>query len=80
MKKNIEAGQTLIEVLAALSIVVVLLYGITIAVVFSLNNAQFTKNQNLANHYAEQGLGIVRHIWNSDLSFFNKSAKSILFS
>ncbi len=71
MKKNIEKGQTLIEVLAALSITVVLLYGITAAVVFSLSNIQFTKNQNLANHYAEQGMGIVRQIWNSNLSFFN---------
>lgn len=66
-------GQSLIEVLVALSIAVVVLAGMTIAVVSSLRNAQFTKNQNLATQYARQGMEIVRQIRdaNSTLDSFN---------
>lgn len=72
MKINIlEKGQTLIEVLAALSIATVLVFGITAAVIFSLNNVSSTKNRNLANLYAEQGMEMVRQIWSSNLNYFN---------
>lgn len=63
-------GQTLIEALLALSIVGIILSGITIAVSSSLNNAQFSKNQNLATAYAQEGLEVVRQIRNSDYDAF----------
>lgn len=60
-----ECGQTLIEVLVALGAAVAVLFGITIAVLSSLNNAQFTQNQNLANKYASQGMEIIRQLRDS---------------
>lgn len=71
MKINREKGQTLIEVLAAFSVAITLLFGITTAVIYSLNGVQFTKYQNLANQYAQQGMEVVKNIWNSDLTTFN---------
>ncbi len=62
---NSECGQTLIEVLVALGVAVAVLFGITIAVLSSLNNAQFTQNQNLANKYAAQGMELIRQIRDS---------------
>ncbi|MDO8620793.1 MAG: hypothetical protein Q7R31_00700 [Candidatus Levybacteria bacterium] len=63
-----ERGQTLIEVLVALGAAVAVLFGITVAVISSLNNAQFTQNQNLANKYASQGMEIVRQLRDSSSS------------
>lgn len=63
-----EHGQTLIEVLVALGAAVAVLFGITVAVISSLNNAQFTKNQNLANKLATQGMEIVRQLRDSSSS------------
>ncbi len=67
-----EGGQTLIEVLLALGVAVIIVTAITAVIVTALNNATFTKNQNLANQYVQQGMEIVRAIrdksWND---FFN---------
>lgn len=63
-----EYGQTLIEVLVALSAAIAVLFGITIAVISSLNNAQFTQNQNLANKYAAEGMEIIRQLRDSSSS------------
>lgn len=58
-------GQTLIEVLIAMAIGLVVVSAITIAVVSALNNAQFSKNQNLATQYAQEGMEVVKRIKNS---------------
>lgn len=63
-----EHGQTLIEVLVALGAAVAVLFGITVAVISSLNNAKFTKNQNLANKLATQGMEIIRQLRDSSSS------------
>lgn len=57
-----ESGQTLIEIVLALSVVVAVITGITFAITSSLTNATFTKNQNLATQYAQQGMEVVRRI------------------
>lgn len=67
-----EYGQTLIEVLVALGAAVAVLFGITIAVISSLNNARFTQNQNLANKYAAAGMEIVRQLRDSSSSGLSK--------
>lgn len=66
MKK--QKGQTLLEILLAFGVAVLTLSAITIAVISSLNNAQFTKNQNLANHYAQEGMEVIRKIRDSSLA------------
>lgn len=63
-------GQTLIEALAALAVAVAVVSAITIAAINSLNNVQFSKNQNLATSYAQQGMEIVRQIRNRDWNAF----------
>ncbi len=60
--QNRESGQSLIEVLIALAASVAVVSAIVVTVITSLNNAQFTKNQNLATQYSRQGMEIVRQI------------------
>ncbi len=67
----ISSGQSLIEILVALSITLILLSVSTVTIVTALNNAQHTKNRNLSSHYAEQGLEIVRQMRDSDWQTFS---------
>lgn len=60
-------GQTIIEVLVALGAAILIMTAIVFAVTSSLSSAQFSKNLNVANHYAKQGLEIVRQIRDSGL-------------
>lgn len=60
-----QKGQTLIEFLIALAAAVVIISAIGGAVVTTLNNAQFSKNQNLGNQYANQGMEIIRKTFSS---------------
>lgn len=71
--KTSELGQSLVEVLIALAASVAVITAIAVTVITSLNNADFTKNQNLATEYARQGLEIVRQLaknnWNDFLTY-----------
>lgn len=60
-----QAGQTILEVLLALGAGVAIFGAITTIVISSLNNAQFTKNQNLANSYAREGMDVIRQLRDS---------------
>ena len=73
---NSSKGQTLIEALVALGAAVVVLSAITVAVISALNNVQYTKNQNQATEYAQQGMEIVRQIGQSDWGYFSLTEKS----
>ncbi|MDE2026450.1 MAG: type II secretion system protein [Patescibacteria group bacterium] len=68
--KILQKGQTLIEVLVALSVITLIVTSITIAVVTSLNNAEFVKNQNLATQYAQQGMEMMRFMRNTNYGEF----------
>jgi prepilin-type N-terminal cleavage/methylation domain-containing protein len=63
-------GQTLIEVLIALSIAVVVITAITWLSISSLNNAQSSRNQDQATKYAQEGMELVRKIRNSSYTTF----------
>lgn len=67
-------GQTLIEVLLALGTAVVVLSATVVAVLSALNNAQFSKNQNIATQYAQQGMEVMRNMRNSDWTLFSSYA------
>lgn len=58
-------GQTLIEVLLAFSASILILSAIIVGITTSLGNTQYTKNQNQANAYAQEGMAIVRKIRDS---------------
>lgn len=64
-------GQTLIEVLVALGVAIVLIFAITIIVINTLNNAVFSKNQNLATQIAQEGMELVRKQKQSNQATFN---------
>ena len=66
-----EKGQTLIEALVALGAAVIVLSAITVAVVSALNNVQYTKNQDLATQYGQQGIEIMRQISESNWGSFS---------
>lgn len=53
-------GQTLLEALIALTILVIILGAVATAVLTSINNSSFIKQQNQANKLAQQGLEYVR--------------------
>lgn len=68
MKK--QKGQTLVEVLVALSTIVIVVSAITAVSISALNNAEFEKNQGLSVSYAQQGMEIVRSMKNNDYTTF----------
>jgi len=53
-------GQGLIEALIALGAAVIIISAITIAVITAVNNSDFSKYQNLATGYAQQGMQVVQ--------------------
>lgn len=67
-------GQTLIEVLLALGVAVVVLSATVVAVLAALNNAQFSKNQNIATQYAQEGMEVMRNMRNSNWTLFSSYA------
>lgn len=73
MNKKKSSGQTLLEVIIALSTAVVIISAIVVMVINGLNNAQFAKNQNLASNYAQQGMEIVRKTRDSNLYGFQNN-------
>jgi type II secretory pathway pseudopilin PulG len=68
-----EKGQTLIEALVALGAAVLVLSAITVAVISALNNVQYTKNQNLATQYAQQGVETMRQLSQSNWGDFSSN-------
>lgn len=67
-------GQTLIEVLIALAIAILVVAAIAIVILSALNNAQFSKNQNITTQYAQEGMEIVRNLRSSDWTSFKDLA------
>lgn len=66
-----QRGQTLVEVAIALSVMLIALTAISLAIITSLSNSQFIKNQSIAKQYAQQGMETVRTIRNNNLTQFN---------
>jgi len=71
-----EAGQTLLEVLLAFSVSILVLGAIILGITTSLSNTQYTKNQGLANSYAQEGMAVIRQKRDSDWNYFNAMAGS----
>ena len=69
-----QAGQTLIELLVGLSAAVVVISAITVAGISSLNNAQFSRDQNLATQYTQEGLEIMRNMRDLNIASINASS------
>ncbi|HEX7041831.1 MAG TPA: hypothetical protein VF189_01140 [Patescibacteria group bacterium] len=68
-----QKGQTLIEVLVGLSAAVVVIAAITVAVITALNNAEFSRDQNLATQYTQEGMEIIRNMRDLDVASINQT-------
>lgn len=55
-------GQTLIEVLVALSIGILVIGALSIGMIVSIRNSQFSQSQLQATRYAQEGIDLVRNI------------------
>lgn len=72
-----ESGQSLIEVLAALAVVILVVLALVMVVTTSIRNATFAKNQSLATKYAQEAIEKVRAFRDEDPdSFFAGSCLS----
>jgi len=70
-KENKQLGQTLLEALIALGTAVVIISAMSVLVLSSLNNAQFSKNQNQATQYAQQGIEVLKNLAQSNWASFS---------
>lgn len=66
MKKN--SGQTLIEVLAALTAAVIVTAAIVSASLNALSSSEFTRDQNIASQFTQQGMEIMRNMRDLDIA------------
>lgn len=69
--KKYQKGQTLLEGVVALAVSAIIITSITVVVVRALANAQYSKTQNQATQYAQQGMEIVRNIRETDWATFD---------
>lgn len=63
--KKFNRGQTIIEAVVALSLIILVLTGITIAVSTSVNNSAFIKNQTIGAKFAQAGMEYLRFLRNN---------------
>jgi len=74
-----QRGQTLIEVLVALSILGVVITVITSIIINSLNNVQHGKDQFMATKYAQDGVEFVRTVRDADYTGFKNYSGTYCF-
>lgn len=61
-----EKGQTLLELIVVISVAVIVVGALVFAIIASLRNAQFSKNQSQATKLAQEGIEKVRSIRDRD--------------
>jgi Tfp pilus assembly protein PilV len=71
-----QRGQTLLEVLLAFSVSILVLSAVILGIITSLSNTQYTKNQGLADSYAQEGVSVIRKIRDSSWYDFSNNLKS----
>jgi Tfp pilus assembly protein PilV len=63
-------GQSLVEVLVALGVILVVATSLSGVVITSMGNVRISRDKSLATQYAQDGLEIVRQIRDSDYAAF----------
>jgi len=58
MKKN--SGQSLIEVLASIAVLVIIILSLLVITTISVRNSSFSRNQTLATKYAQEAIEKIR--------------------
>ncbi|MFZ5845377.1 MAG: hypothetical protein ACOY0S_02810 [Patescibacteria group bacterium] len=65
------AGQSLIEVVVAVGVVVILATGLIVATTSALKSSQFARTKSLAIRYAQEGMELTRRLRNSGWAVFS---------
>ena len=73
-QNNSQKGQTLIEVLAALTAAVVIVGAIVSASLNALKSTEYTRDQNIATQYTQGGMEILRDMRNMDIGSFSETS------
>lgn len=75
MKNNVrnQSGQTLIEVLVALTASVVVIAAIVSASLNALTNSNFARDENIAAQYTQSGIEIIRDMRNESIASLSAS-------
>ena len=68
--KNGEKGQTLLELLVALSVGIIIVTAVTVSILSSLSGSQFNRDQSLATSYAQDGMENIRKLRDQNWSTF----------
>jgi hypothetical protein len=66
-----QKGQGLVEALIALGVATLIVSAMAIAVITSVNSSDYSKYENLATHYAQQGMEILQQQSQSDWAKFS---------
>jgi len=67
-----QKGQSLVEALIALGVATLIISAMAVAVISSVSNSDYSKYQNQATHYAQQGVDVLRQASQSDWAKFIK--------
>jgi Tfp pilus assembly protein PilV len=77
--RDLQKGSTLVEALLALTFVIIIITAVVISVITSLSSTDFTKNQNLATQYAQEGLDIARYMRDNNYTVFRALPSNRLY-
>ena len=72
MRKLNIRGQSLIEAVLSLGVSSIIIAAIAMVVITSMNNANYAKYQNVAAHYAQEGLDIIRQQSETNWDLFSQ--------
>jgi len=75
-KSHLMQGQTIIEVIVALTTSVVIIAAISIAVITALRNTEYSSSQNTATRYAQEGIEFLRFMRDSNFPQFKQLAEA----
>lgn len=67
---NHQQGQSLVEILVAMSVTIIVVTSMSYAVINSLKNAQYGRNQAVGTQYTTEGMELVRSQRYSDYATF----------
>lgn len=66
LKKNTEAGQSLLELVVVVALSILVISALVVATILSIRNSNFSKNQTQATKLAQEGLERLRTIRDQD--------------
>lgn len=78
-KRIHQSGQTIIEVVIALSTAVVIVSAISLSILTALRNVQYTQTQATATRYAQEGMEFMRFTRDANYATFNALSQNTTY-